>query len=54
MDIGWLAQHNAEEITILSKEEASPNHPVHAGDLQRNKLSDLAQQIIIGRSCPSV
>ena len=48
MDIGWLYQHNAEEITVQPKEESQPKITQYMLETSgRNKLSDLAQ-IIIG------
>ena len=48
MDIGWLYQHNAEEITVQPKEESPPKITQYMLETSgRNKLSDLAQ-IIIG------
>ena len=48
MDIGWLYQKNAEEITVQPKEESQPKITQYMLETSgRNKLSDLAQ-IIIG------
>ena len=48
MDIGWLYQHNAEEITVQPREESQPKITQYMLETSgRNKLSDLAQ-IIIG------
>ena len=48
MDIGWLYQNNAEEITVQPKEESQPKITQYMLETSgRNKLSDLAQ-IIIG------
>ena len=48
LDIGWLYQHNAEEITVQPKEESQPKITQYMLETSgRNKLSDLAQ-IIIG------
>ena len=48
MDISWLYQHNAEEITVQPKEESQPKITQYMLETSgRNKLSDLAQ-IIIG------
>ena len=48
MDIGWLYQHTAEEITVQPKEESQPKITQYMLETSgRNKLSDLAQ-IIIG------
>ena len=48
MDIGWLYQHNAEEITVQPQEESQPKITQYMLETSgRNKLSDLAQ-IIIG------
>jgi len=50
MDIGWLYQHNAEEITVQPKEESQPKIIQYMLETSgRNKLSDLAQ-IIIGEN----
>ena len=50
MDIGWLYQHNAEEITVQPKEESQPKITQYMLETSgRNKLSDLAQ-IIIGEN----
>ena len=50
MDIGWLYQHNAEEITVQPREESQPKITQYMLETSgRNKLSDLAQ-IIIGES----
>ena len=47
-DIGWLYQHNAEEITVQPREESQPKITQYMLETSgRNKLSDLAQ-IIIG------
>ena len=47
MDIGWLYQHNAEEITVQPKEESQPKITQYMLETSgRNKLSDLAQIII--------
>ena len=44
MDIGWLYQHNAEEITVQPKEESQPKITQYMLETSgRNKLSDLAQ-----------
>ena len=49
-DIGWLYQHNAEEITVQPKEESQPKITQYMLETSgRNKLSDLAQ-IIIGEN----
>ena len=48
MDIGWLYQNNAEEITVQPREESQPKITQYMLETSgRNKLSDLAQ-IIIG------
>lgn len=48
MDIGWLYQKDAEEITVQPKEESQPKITQYMLETSgRNKLSDLAQ-IIIG------
>ena len=48
LDIGWLYQHNAEEITVQPREESQPKITQYMLETSgRNKLSDLAQ-IIIG------
>lgn len=48
MDIGWLYQHNAEEITVQPKEESQPKITQYMLETSgRNKLADLAQ-IIVG------
>ena len=48
MDIGWLYQNNAEEITVQPMEESQPKITQYMLETSgRNKLSDLAQ-IIIG------
>ena len=50
MDIGWLYQNNAEEITVQPKEESQPKITQYMLETSgRNKLSDLAQ-IIIGEN----
>ena len=50
LDIGWLYQHNAEEITVQPKEESQPKITQYMLETSgRNKLSDLAQ-IIIGEN----
>ena len=50
MDIGWLYQHNAEEITVQPREESQPKITQYMLETSgRNKLSDLAQ-IIIGEN----
>ena len=47
MDIGWLYQHNAEEITVQPREESQPKITQYMLETSgRNKLSDLAQIII--------
>ncbi len=47
MDIGWLYQHNAEEVTIQPKEESQPKIAQYMLETSgRNKLSDLAQLIV--------
>ena len=47
LDIGWLYQHNAEEITVQPKEESQPKITQYMLETSgRNKLSDLAQIII--------
>ena len=44
MDIGWLYQHNAEEITVQPREESQPKITQYMLETSgRNKLSDLAQ-----------
>ena len=44
MDIGWLYQHNAEEITVQPKEESQPKITQYMLETSgRNKLSDLAR-----------
>lgn len=49
MDIGWLYQKNAEEISIQPKEESKPNIKQYMLETSgRNKLADLAQ-IILGQ-----
>ena len=48
MDIGWMYQKDAEEITVQPKEESQPKITQYMLETSgRNKLSDLAQ-IIIG------
>ena len=48
MDIGWMYQTDAEEITVQPKEESQPKITQYMLETSgRNKLSDLAQ-IIIG------
>lgn len=48
MDIGWMYQKDAEEITVQPKEESQPKITQYILETSgRNKLSDLAQ-IIIG------
>lgn len=48
MDIGWLYQKDAEEITVQPKQESQPKITQYMLETSgRNKLSDLAQ-IIIG------
>ena len=48
MDIGWLYQHDAEEITVQPKEESQPKITQYMLETTgRNKLADLAQ-IIVG------
>ena len=50
LDIGWLYQHNAEEITVQPREESQPKITQYMLETSgRNKLSDLAQ-IIIGEN----
>ena len=50
MDIGWLYQNNAEEITVQPREESQPKITQYMLETSgRNKLSDLAQ-IIIGEN----
>ena len=50
MDIGWMYQKDAEEITVQPKEESQPKITQYMLETSgRNKLSDLAQ-IIIGES----
>ena len=47
MDIGWLYQRDAEEITVQPKEESQPKITQYKLETSgRNKLSDLAQLII--------
>ena len=47
MDIGWLYQHNAEEITVQPKEESQPKITQYMLlTTGRDKLADLAQIII--------
>ncbi len=47
MDIGWLYQKDAEEITVQPKEESQPKITQYMLETSgRNKLSDLAQLII--------
>ena len=47
LDIGWLYQHNAEEITVQPREESQPKITQYMLETSgRNKLSDLAQIII--------
>ncbi len=47
MDIGWLYQKNAEEISIQPKEESKPNIQQYMLESAgRNKLADLAQIIL--------
>jgi ATP-dependent RNA helicase DeaD len=47
MDIGWLYQHNAEEIDIQPKEESQPKITQYMLETSgRNKLADLAQLIV--------
>jgi len=47
MDIGWLYQHNAEEILIQPKEESQPKITQYMLETSgRNKLADLAQLIV--------
>ena len=47
MDIGWLYQKDAEEITVQPKEESQPKITQYKLETSgRNKLSDLAQLII--------
>ncbi len=49
MDIGWLYQKNAEEISIQALEESKPNIKQYMLETSgRNKLADLAQ-IILGQ-----
>ena len=48
MDIGWLYQHNAEEVNVQPKEESQPKITQYMLETSgRNKLADLAQ-IIVG------
>ena len=50
LDIGWLYQHNAEEINVQPREESQPKITQYMLETSgRNKLSDLAQ-IIIGEN----
>ena len=47
MDIGWLYQRDAEEVTVQPKEESQPKITQYKLETSgRNKLSDLAQLII--------
>ena len=47
MDIGWLYQRDAEEITVQPREESQPKITQYMLETSgRNKLSDLAQLII--------
>jgi ATP-dependent RNA helicase DeaD len=47
MDIGWLYQKNAEEITVQPREESQPKITQYMLETSgRNKLSDLAQLLI--------
>ena len=47
MDIGWLYQRDAEEITVQPREESQPKITQYKLETSgRNKLSDLAQLII--------
>ena len=47
MDIGWLYQKDAEEITVQPQEESQPKITQYMLETSgRNKLSDLAQLII--------
>ena len=47
MDIGWLYQHNAEEITVQPREESQPKITQYMLETTgRNKLADLAQLIL--------
>ncbi len=47
MDIGWLYQRDAEEVTVQPREESQPKITQYKLETSgRNKLSDLAQLII--------
>ncbi|MCI2047324.1 MAG: DEAD/DEAH box helicase [Faecalibacterium sp.] len=47
MDIGWLYQHDAEEIDVQPKEESQPKITQYMLETSgRNKLADLAQLIV--------